>query len=123
MKARIVLLGAGILLAAGCVIDGGPYPYRVRTTRPGGLSSDEIVRMSKSGVSDEVILEKIKEEGVAGKPTSDQIASLKKEGLSDAVLGGMVAARVVPDETTVEYAYYPSSYYYGYPYYGYPYGA
>jgi hypothetical protein len=116
MRALCILFSAWMCLEAGCVIDAGPY-YRVRTV-PGGLSADDVVRMCKSGVSDEVIIEKIKEEGVAAKPTSEQLASLKKDGVSDAVLGAMLAARVVPEETSVEY--YPN-YYYGYPYYGYPY--
>ncbi len=120
MRTLKILLGASLCLASGCVFDTGPY-YRVRTI-PGGLSTDKIVRMAKSGVSDEVIIEKIKDVGIAAKPTSDQLASLKSEGVSDTVLGALLAARVVPQETTVEYAYYPN-YYYGYPYYGYPYGA
>jgi hypothetical protein len=86
------------------------------------LTADEVVRMTKSGVSDPVIIEKIKEEGIRAKPTSDQVVSLKKEGVSDTVLGALLAARVVPEQTAVEYAYYPSYSYYGYPY-GYPYGA
>ena len=107
-----------VALLAGCYTE----PYRVsRTvTTPGGLTSEEIVRMSKSGLSDAVIVEKIQSEGVSARPTAEQIESLKREGVSDAVVQAMIAARVeVPKETRYvydsPYGYYP----YSYPYYGY----
>ena len=75
--------------------------------------------MSKAGLSDSVLLEKIRAEGVAARPTAEQAESLKKEGLSDAVVEGMENAPVVaPTETRVEYVYDDPYYgYYPYPYY------
>jgi hypothetical protein len=117
-------LAAGLLLQ-GCVLEPVPR-YRIRETRPAGASSEEILKMSKSGLSDDVILLKIKEDGLASKPTADQLKSLKEEGVSDTVLKAMVRAPVTgPEQRVVEYVYYPrSSYYpYYYPYsWGYPYG-
>ena len=124
-------LSVGLLLA-GCYV-GPPPGYRVREVRPPGLTSDEIVKMSKSGVSDDVVIEKIKEAGLAAKPTAEHLKSLKEQGLSDPVLKAMVDAPVTGAEQRVtEYVYYPRRYYYPsyypysyyYPYYrwGYPYG-
>ena len=108
------------LILGGCYV--GPAPrYRVREVRPPGLTAEELVKMTKSGLSDDVVLEKIKEVGVATKPTSDQLASLKQQGLSDKVLKAIVDAPVTGSEQrVVEYVYYPRSYYY--PYY-YPYSS
>ena len=120
MKPARWIVGFFILAGAGCV---GPMPrYRVREVQPGGLNQEEVVRMAKAGLSDAVIIEKLKTDGVASRLTSDQIVSLKNEGVSDAVVEAMVSAPVVPASKTVEYVYYPSDYpyYYGYGY-GYPY--
>lgn len=117
----IVLIG---FVFVGCVV--GPVTrYRVIQT-PAGVTSDEILRMTKAGLSDAVIIEKINAAGVTAQPTAEQIESLKKQGVSEPVLAALASARVAtPEERVVEYAYdYPSySYYpysYGYPYY--PYG-
>src|SRR5262249_27680541 len=108
-------------LLAGCVVEPVAY-YKVRRVEPGGLSTEEIVKLTKEGFSDEAIVEKIRSSGVAAKPTSDQLAALKKEGVSDAVLDAMTAAPVVLPHEKVEYYYsYPYYGYYPYYYYGYPY--
>jgi hypothetical protein len=107
-------------LLAGCVAEPVPY-YQVRRTSPGGLGTEEIVKMAKAGTSDAVIIEKIKATGVAAKPTAEQLAELKNEGVSDAVLNAMTNATVVEPKESVETVYqypYSSPYYYGY---GYPY--
>jgi hypothetical protein len=118
-------LAAGLL--GGCVVSSGPY-YRVRQVRPAGLSSDEVVKMSKAGIADSVITEKIRSDGVARRPTADEVVSLKKDGLSDAVIDAMLTATVAPEQSvevvydypSYSYGYYPYYYSYGYPYY-YPY--
>lgn len=106
-------------LWTGCVVE--PLPrYRVRDVRPGGLKSEEILRMSQAGVSDAIIIERINADGIVAQPTSEELVALKKEGLSDQVLWAMLAARIEAAEKVVEYVYYPYSY--SYPYaYGYPY--
>jgi hypothetical protein len=124
MKYAVCLLCVGMSLLAGCVAEPVPY-YRVRRVVPGGLTTEEIVRMAKAGTSDAVIIEKIKTTGVAALPTADQLADLKKEGVSDAVLGAVTSAQVVEPSEQVEtvysypYGYSTPAYYYayGYPYY------
>jgi hypothetical protein len=126
-----LLAATASLLAAGCVLD--PYPaYRVTETSPPAapaLTPEDVLRLSKAGIAESVILEKIKSDGLSARPTADQVVSLKKEGLTDAVLSAMVSARVVtPSERTVQrvytypsYSYYPYYGYYG-GWWGYPYG-
>jgi hypothetical protein len=109
------------LLLGGCVVSSGPY-YRVRQVRPAGLSSEEVLKMSKAGIADSVITEKLRSEGIARRPTADDVVSLKKEGLSDAVIDAMLTATVAPEqsvEVVYDYPYY--SYGYASPYYYYPY--
>lgn len=126
MRTAAWIFSLGVLLLGGCVVSSGPY-YRVRQVRPAGISGDEVVRMSKAGIADSVITEKIRSDGVARRPTADDVVALKKEGLSDAVIDAMLTATVAPEQTvevvydypSYGYGYYPS-YYYGYPY-AYPY--
>jgi hypothetical protein len=108
-------------LLAGCVV--APVPrYRVRQVKPAGISAEEVVRLTKAGLSDSVVLEKIKSEGVAARPSAEQVVSLKNDGVSEAVVGAMLTAPVV-EERTVEvvydYPYYSYPYYYPYSYYPY----
>jgi hypothetical protein len=107
-----------VFLAAGCVV----APAAHRTVRPASippLTSEDITRMSKAGVSDSIIVEKLKADGIAARPTADQIVSLMKEGVSDRVLEAMLAARVLgPAELSAREAYVEAPEHgYSYPYY------
>ena len=122
MRTAAWIFSLAVVLLGGCVVSSGPY-YRVRQVRPAGISGDEVVKMSKAGIADSVITEKIRSDGVARRPTADEVVSFKKEGLSDAVIDAMLTATVAPEQT-VEVVYDYPSYSYGYsPYYsyGYPY--
>jgi hypothetical protein len=123
MRFAACFFGLALSLLAGCATEPVLY-YQVRRVEPGGLSTDEIVKLAKAGTSDAIIIEKINSAGVATKPTAEQLADLKREGLSDSVLNAMTTARVVEPKESVEtvyrypeYSYYPY-YSYGYPYYG-----
>lgn len=130
MKPIAVLLGLVLGVASGCV---GPAPrYRVRTVTPAPppLLQEEIVRMSKAGLSDAVLIEKINTDGLEARPTAEQIASLKKEGVSDAVLRAMISAPVrertaerliYTEPYPYEYSYYYSPWWHGPYWYGWPY--
>ena len=92
--------------------------------------------MFKAGVSDTIIIEKIKADGIAVRPTAEQLVSFKKEGLSDSLIQSMVIARVPESTETVmektHHAYphdtyfypyddpwwYPGDYWYPWPHYG-----
>lgn len=132
MKPMLFLMTLAACLMAGCVI-GPPPVYRVRVApvpAPPPLTAEDLVRMFHAGISDDVMVEKIKSNGLTDRPTPDQLVSLKKEGLSDTVLGAMVNARVgTPPPSTGEYVYSSPDYYYpsyygpwGYGPYGYGWG-
>lgn len=132
MKYLPLLLGlVASLLPAGCILE--PVSYRTREVVPGGLTTEEILKLSKAGISESVLLEKIKSEGVAARPDAGQIDALRKEGVSQPVLEAMLTATVRPPEERITnyvdaypYGYYPygywSGWYGGYGYYPYHYG-
>jgi hypothetical protein len=113
---RLLVLPLLALAAAGCIVESG---YRVVEVEASGLSSEDVVKMSKAGLSDAVLIDKIREDGVTAKPSAAQVESLKKEGVSDAVIAALLTAKVAEPERRVEY--YPT-YAYSYPYYPYYYG-
>ena len=128
MKSIAGLLGLMLCLLSGCVI--GPVPrYRVREAAAPPLSSEEIVRMVKAGLSDVMIIEKINANGLEARPTAEQIAALKKDGVSEGVLRAMLTAplrerteeRLIYTEDYYPYSYGPwwyGTYWYGWPYWG-----
>ena len=84
------------LLATACAYERvWGYP-EYRSVRPSvsPLTQDAVGRLVRAGISDEIVIEKIRSDGLVSHPTSDQIVSLKKEGLSDRVIEAMVSARV-----------------------------
>ena len=64
-------------------------------------SKDDLKKLAKSGVSEDVILAYIKANGYSGKPTSDDLVELKDAGLSDRLLAGILS----PPETTPSTVY------------------
>ena len=126
MKKRVfgVLAVLGIALA-GCVLPPRPI-YRAQAPRP-PISTEDVVKLIRAGISEPVILEKLKSEGIVAAPSSDDLVALKKEGASDRVIEAMLAARVGPpvaaEPPIVAYPYSSSwSLYYDGPWWGYPYG-
>jgi len=93
---RRLLIAAISLLTSACVVERARGYPEVRTPPPAAspLAPDAVVRLVKAGVSEDIILEKIKADGVVSRPTSDQIVSLKKDGVSDRVIEAMISARV-----------------------------
>jgi len=73
------------------------------TSAAAGLEADDLVRMAKAGVGDEVILAQMRAARARFALTADEIVRLKKEGVSDAVLKAMIesaqAAPAAPDGT------------------------
>lgn len=56
-------------------------------TRPSDpLSIDEVVKLSKAGFSEEVIITKIKKNGKAFDLSTDELLDLKKAGLKDTII-------------------------------------
>lgn len=62
------------------------------------LTKDDIVRLAKEGVSDDVIVAKIRQEKKGFALSPDDILALKKSGVSDKVLEAMMAQEAKPEE-------------------------
>ena len=106
----LVLLGV-----TGCTY--GPRGYYVEppvapARQP--VSREDVRTLVQAGVGDEIILARIRTEGVTARPTAEQVVDLKKEGTSDKVVEALLGAQVTSAAPArVDYpAYVP----YGYPY-------
>jgi hypothetical protein len=119
MRSLFGILILGALSISGCYSEP-TVQYRVRQS-PTPLATDEVVRLSKAGVTDSVIVDQLKSRGISVRPNSDQIVELKKEGVSDAVIQAMNEVPIRSGQDVVVEAY-PSPYPYYYPYYPYYYG-
>ena len=118
---RILCLSfSGVLLAgSGCMYYERVPEYTVRPA----VSQDEVRKMVQAGIGDDVIIAKIKSDGITAKPSVDELVKLKEDGVSEGVIEAILSARVVtPVRRTrreVIYRHYPStSLYYGPRYYG-----
>lgn len=68
----------------------------------GGFTKDDVVKMAKAGISDDVIIAKIDQEKATFDLSAEDLASLKSAGVSERVLRRMTsrspAAAAAPDE-------------------------
>ena len=60
------------------------------TTSAGSLSVDDVIKLSKAGVDDDVIIQKIKKQGQAFDLTTDQLIQLKSASVSSRVIQVML---------------------------------
>lgn len=72
---------AGVILSAAILCIGQETP-KVREA----LSVADVIRLAKTGVSEEVIVARIKKNGKAFDLSADEISEVKREGLSDSIL-------------------------------------
>lgn len=119
-----VLAVLGIALA-GCVLPPRPV-YPVHAPRQ-PISTEDVTRLVRAGVSEPVILEKFRSDGIAASPSPDDLVALKKAGASDTVIQAMLAARVGPPvalyiDSPSWNLYYDGPWGWGYPYGFYPWG-
>ncbi len=129
-----VLAILGVALA-GCLLPPRPI-YRAQVPGPPprpALTTQDVLKLIRAGISESVILENLRSDGIAAVPSSDDLIALKKEGAGDRVIETMLAARIGPPvvaETPIAVYPYSSSwnwYYDGpwewsYPYSFYPWG-
>lgn len=115
------ILASLVSVALGCVYYEPVPEYAAKPAgRPSPLSLDDVLRLSKAGVGDDVIIAKIKAGGVKASASADEIARMKAEGVSDPVLQAFVSAPVQAAPPPVIYRYYrygpTSGWYYDWPY-------
>jgi hypothetical protein len=104
------------------IYDSAPPPLPATPA----VSVEDVITLSRAGVSEEVILAKIQTAGVIAKPSTEQIVALKQAGVSDRVIEAMLTARapvaVAPERPVIHYRYeyYPRWYYSPWWWYGWP---
>jgi hypothetical protein len=89
--------------------------FAVPMTVSADTTREEIVKLAKAGIGDEVIMAFLRQNPLPDKLTSDDIIELKKAGVSDRVLNAMLATpavekrpapvKVAPQPRTVEKVY------------------
>jgi hypothetical protein len=138
MRAKVLALAAVLAAVGGCCCVYPPYPAShvavvegtANTHAAAPMTLDEVLRLSKAGISEDLILSRIRTEGLNSKPTADQVIEMKRLGVSDRVIEATIGASVPastyaqPAQPRVVYRY-PAPYYYPpygypYPYYGWP---
>jgi hypothetical protein len=135
------LIGALTGMAAGSAV-GGALDNQVERDRmdiqqaayeatQNAISFEQVIQMTRSGLSDDVVASQIYNQGVVRKPNFGDLMMLKNNGVSDATIhalqnapvagaGPPVAARRIP-ATTVYYEepsvfFYPTPHYWCHPY-------
>lgn len=106
---RILIAVAAIGLLAGC--------SPMRHVNPRQLSIDDIISMSKQGISKDIIIEHINSTHSKFKLLPDEIVKLTKEGVDSDVIKAMIKTENLPSSKAWDY-YGPYGYWYDY---GYPY--
>lgn len=126
-----LVLGCGAVLLSGCIYYE-PFPVQARRPLGGGavagegVSKDDVVRLTRAGISEGTIVSKIKAVGVVARPSADDIIELSNAGVSEGVIQVMLSAQVAdtaPSAAASYYYYYPAyrwSYYD--PWWGHHYG-
>ena len=79
-----VLPMATIAILAGSVCYSAPQAQSVASE--GVLTVEDVVKMSRAGFAEELIVTKIKKNGKAFDLSTDEMFELKKQGLSDALI-------------------------------------
>jgi len=75
-----------------CVALSGPCGTTANAQTPPNLPPgvQDVVRLSKAGLSENIILSKVRQDGVSYNLTTDQIIYLKNQGVPESVIGAMV---------------------------------
>src|SRR5215469_3520094 len=78
---RVALISACAMAFLGLIQAQG-----TQAAAPGSLTIEEVLRLAKSGVSDELIVAQVKRNAKAFDLNSDEIVALKKDGVSETVI-------------------------------------
>ena len=88
-------IGATIGALEGRQVDQQNAAYQ-RELQARATHIDQVVQMTRSGLSEEVIINQIRSTGIVSPPTHEQLIFLKNNGVSDRVIAAMQGAGAVP---------------------------
>lgn len=86
-----LMLGASPLAAQGTTPQEGPLQPGGDVSRPHALTNDTVIRMSKAGLDDTVIVQTIQTQPGAFDTAPDDLIALKNAGVSQRVIAAMQA--------------------------------
>ncbi len=75
------------------------------------VTFEQVIQMSQSGLSDEVIINQIQSSGIARRPTTNDLIQLKNSGLNDSVIGALQSTRIASAQNFAPPNSYPPSSY------------
>src|SRR4029077_4963386 len=87
------LFASRCLLIAACCLAGAralPAQEAQKAATEGSLTIEEVLKMSKAGVADELIIARVKRNGRPFDLNSDEIVALKTDGVSENVIKYLV---------------------------------
>jgi hypothetical protein len=94
MKQALGILTPLLFAAGGCM--SGPIPQELAEGYPASipepLSVTEVVRLSRAGISDDLIVGLVKTRGLAGRPDLWGTVALRKVGVTDPVMLVLLAS-------------------------------
>jgi hypothetical protein len=97
MRKRLGALGALAFSLAGCIYaPARRYPVygEIPPPRPAAhpVSAEDVTKLVRAGVGEEVILARIRAEGVTSRPSAAQVVSMKTDGVGDRIIDAMISA-------------------------------
>jgi len=92
---KLVLLSVAMTLAAVAMAqDAATTPQDAATTPQGqGLTKDQVIQMTKAGLSEEVIVARVNAEPSPVKLSADDLIAMKSAGVSDGVIRALLAPK------------------------------
>jgi hypothetical protein len=116
MKERLTRLPVGIailwvLLASGCALEAPAFRWPPPPTPPVPLQVRDVIHLLQAGIGEDVVIERIREAGIAARPTAGEIGALRDSGASLQLLATMMSAVLLepadrPPEPRVELQFY-----------------
>lgn len=90
-----ILAGVGCQTTLSSAPNGFPSlpPLAAAQTLPPAITMDQVVRLSRSGVGDEVIMNQISKNGIVSLPNPNDLVLLKQSGVSERVIESLQSAR------------------------------
>lgn len=103
------LTGATVGTVAGTAIDRAEerdqldYQRYLDGQRLAAVTSDEVIRMTQSGLANDVIARQIMNQGIIRRPTIEELIQLKNQGVDDSVIQAIQNAPLAGQSVPVRY--------------------
>lgn len=96
---KLLLCLLAVFVASAGLIAQNPATPAVAPVVPKALSVDDVIKLSKAGLSEDTIVQKIRNGGQAFDLTPDQMIQLKNAGVSEKVMQAMLNPAAAPAAT------------------------